>query len=109
MSKNQAEQNPNIPDLDQIINQITSNGDFKEMMNNVSEGLQLPTKEESIPEKSTESESSCKNSDSLYDVCCTFLSDNDGNSVGDVLGQINENLKSIADSLKSLDKKVKDS
>lgn len=107
MSSDCQAQNPNIPDLDQIINQITSNGDFKEMMTNVSEGLQLPTKEVTIPEKSTDVDSSSKNSDSLYDLCCTFLSDNDGNSIGDVLGQINENLKNIADSLKSLETRTK--
>ena len=106
MSSDNQTPNANIPDLDQIINQITSNGDFKEMMNNVSEGLQLPTKEVSIPEKTTETDTSAKNSDSLYDICCSFLSDNDGNSVGDVLGQINESLKSISDSLKSLENKL---
>lgn len=89
----------NIPNLDQIINQITSNGDFKEMMNNVSEGLQLPLKEVSIPESSDESDTNSKNNESLYDLCCTFLSDNDGNSLADILSQINQNLTTISKTL----------
>ncbi len=92
----------NIPNLDQIINQITSNGDFKEMMNNVSEGLQLPLKEVSIPESSDESDTNSKNNESLYDLCCTFLSDNDGNSLADILSQINQNLTTISKTLEEI-------
>ena len=93
-----------MPDLDQIINQITSNGDFKEMMNNVSEGLQMPLKEVSIPEQVTESDSTNKSSDSLYDLCCTFLSDSDGNSIADILSQVNQNLQNISESLVDIKK-----
>ncbi len=92
----------NIPNLDQIINQITSNGDFKEMMNNVSDGLQLPLKEVSIPESSDESDTNSKNNESLYDICCTFLSDNDGNSLADIMSQINQNLTTISKTLEEI-------
>ncbi len=99
-----AETDPSgIPNLDQIINQITSNGDFKEMMNNVSEGLQMPLKEVSIPETTnTESDQTTKTSESLYDLCCTFLSDNDGNSLADILTQVNQNLQNISNNLEKI-------
>ncbi len=99
-----AETDPSgIPNLDQIINQITSNGDFKEMMNNVSEGLQMPLKEVSIPEKNTtESDQNNKTSESLYDLCCTFLSDSDGNSLADILHEVNTNLSNISKNLEKI-------
>jgi len=94
-----------IPNLDQIINQITSNGDFKEMMNNVSEGLQMPIKETpvTVTEPTDETvEPSSKSSESLYDLCCTFLSDGDGNSLADILTQVNQNLQKISDNLEKI-------
>ena len=99
-SDDNSEQEQNImPDLDQIINQITSNGDFKEMMNNVSEGFQMPLKEVTIPEISNENEQVNKNNESLYDLCCTFLSDSEGNSLADILSQVNQNLQTISETL----------
>ena len=102
--QNQSQQEPEpeqnlMPDLDQIINQITSNGDFKEMMNNVSEGLQMPLKEVSIPDTSNENEPINKNNESFYDLCCTFLSDSEGNSLADILSQVNQNLQTISETL----------
>ena len=99
---NENEQS-SIPNLDQIINQITSNGDFKEMMNNVSDGLQMPIKEFTEPQKTDETvEPPSKSSESLYDLCCTFLSDNDGNSLADILTQVNHNLQKISDNLEKI-------
>ena len=95
----------NMPDLDQIINQITSNGDFKDMMNSVSEGLQIPLKEVSIPEPSPDTDSTIKTTESIYDTCCTFLSDQDGNSLADILSQVNRNLQTISETLIELKEK----
>ena len=85
-----------LPHLDQIINQITSNGDFKEMMNSVSEGLQVTPKES---EKDQDELNTTQSPNSLYDISCTFLSDAEGNSVADILTQINTNLEKISNSL----------
>lgn len=104
------------PDLDQIINQITNNSDFKQMMENMTDEMapaikanQTPPLAPQAPPNSPREDDSSKQSDdeqvSTYDTLCTFFSDNEGNSVADIMQNINENLARIAASLDHLVKK----
>jgi len=126
MSKNTA-----CPDLDQIIQQITNNEDFKHMMESVSDEL---TDTGTLPGSgpSTSSTSSATSTPlappsdsnthrvvevdtsdahnheepmSHYDMLCTFFSDSDGNSISDTLVDIHSALDRIATSLEVLVKK----
>lgn len=90
-----------VPDLDQLINQITQNGDFKKMMDNITENVNGNTNTNQQKDlKEVETSSSEPNKEeSLYDTCCTFLTDNEGNSLAEILSSINGNLQKIAESL----------
>ena len=96
-----------VPDLDQLINQITQNGDFKKMMDNITENVNVngnTNVERQTDLKEVETSSSEPNKEeSLYDTCCTFLTDNEGNSLAEILSSINGNLQKIAESLEKTD------
>jgi hypothetical protein len=92
---------PVVPNLDDIINQITQNGDFKKMMDNITENIgENGDNVEKSENKGTSntivnSNKQTYSDDKLYDTCCTFFSDNDGNSVADILTDINKNLYNL--------------
>ena len=101
---------PVVPNLDDIINQITQNGDFKKMMDNITENINEngdnvdieDDGEKSKSENNTKSENNIVNSnkksesdEKLYDTFCTFFSDNEGNSLADILTDINKNLSNL--------------
>ena len=102
-------QNLQVPDLDQLITQITNNGDFKEMMSNISGGLsQDHQKILEVTEVDTDDENNSNisvsgerddlqdiNSDPHYDMMCSLFTDNDGNNVCELLGSINQNLTEL--------------
>jgi hypothetical protein len=95
---NTSEQN--VPDLNDIINQITSNGEFKNMMDNLSGELKTPVDE--ISEVvDTETNNNNLNKEDLYDMMTTFLSDSEGNCLADILSNINKNLTIISTELSS--------
>ena len=112
-------QNLQVPDLDQLITQITNNGDFKEMMSSISGGLtQDHQKILDATEVDTESDQQSHSSvhetapvvethgegvvDSNYDMMCSLFTDNDGNNICELLGSINQNLAEINSHFRSL-------
>ena len=115
-------QNLQVPDLDQLITQITNNGDFKEMMSNISGGLSqdhqkileatdvdvdadADTDEENTSNISMTDERDGHqdiNSDPHYDMMCSLFTDNDGNNVCELLGSINQNLTELNQNFQSL-------
>jgi hypothetical protein len=109
-------ENMQVPDLDQLITQITNNGDFKEMMSNISGGLthehdrilettEVETDNDSANESSNEPESNLNKvgvNESQYDMMCSLFTDNEGNNVCEILNLINQNLTQLNQSVKIL-------
>lgn len=109
---------PNCPDLDKIIQQITNNDDFRQMMESVSDELSdanvVPSAAGAAAAPTPPSSTSAGTSNakeievdlqeepmSNYDMLCTFFSDSDGNSISDTLTNIDSNLERIATSLET--------
>jgi hypothetical protein len=89
--------------LDKIINDITNDTEFKEMMGNLTSNLSCKLNDE---HKTFESEKSQEVSDneslesdsdlSYFDLLTHFFTDSQGNNICDILTDINKNLKTIA-------------
>lgn len=103
---NKTAEQPIVPNLDDIINQITQNGDFKKMMDNITENIgengdnvdnieQPKSENKGTSDTIVNSNKNTDSNDKLYDTFCTFFSDNDGNSVADILTDINKNLYNL--------------
>lgn len=103
LGKSLTDKGEPVPNLDDIINQITSNGEFKDMMSQLSDELSVPkTKNEPVnDQKESESvvSSECEDQMSQYDLLTTFFSDENGNNICDVLSNINNNLSKLVDRL----------
>ena len=105
-----------VPDLDQLITQITNNGDFKEMMSSISGGItqeherilentEVETDNDSNNESANGTDSDInKNSvnETQYDMMCSLFTDNEGNNVCEILNLINQNLTQLNQSVKIL-------
>lgn len=119
-TENEPPQAPEVPDLDQIISQITANGEFQEMMNSLSDGLKSVDQGNS-PENNnggsggeipSEDNSKNINTDSVlpgpteytsnYDICATFFADEEGNNVCESLHGVQKSLDSINANLTKL-------
>jgi len=85
-----------VPNLDEIINQISANGEFKEMMNSLSEQTASRNLNEG-GESSEEVEES--DSSNTYDLFTTFFSDQNGNNICEILSSIDNSLKTIAEKM----------
>ena len=96
--------NNKSPQIDDIINQITKNTEFQEMMNHLSD--EFTSKKKDLSNESADNNSTCSNDNdeniSNYDLLATFFSDQEGNNICEILGDINKNLKTIADKLPEL-------
>ena len=110
MSKNISNKDnsqANVPDLDDLITHITSNGNFKTMMDSLSGGLNEKTnvvkeEEENVNEVSDELDVNEGISDNNnLDLLSTFFTDSSGNNIADILTNINNNLSQISKSLSS--------
>ena len=104
-----------VPDLDQLITQITNNGDFKEMMSSISGGL-TPEHEQILENTDLESDSGSNHTsdealndttpekdivnESQYDMMCSLFTDNDGNNLCEILNTINQNLTQLNQNIK---------
>ena len=95
MSSSLPPNDPNVPELNDIITQITNNGEFKNIMENISEGLAKTNGEADKVEANNTS------NEQLEDLMCTYFADNEGNSISDILTSINNNLTKIVEKLSS--------
>ena len=110
---------PEVHDLDQIISQITANGEFQEMMNSLSDGLktveqtqtQSQTSNETITDTCDDNSKhintdlspvSCTEHTSNYDICATFFADDEGNNVCESLQGVQKSLEAINENLTKL-------
>jgi hypothetical protein len=100
-----SSQNPDTDNmnLDKIINDITNDSEFKEMMGSLTSNLSSKLNEDhkqSDSEKSngvSDNESMESDSDlSYFDLLTQFFTDSQGNNICDILTDINKNLKTIA-------------
>ena len=92
------------PNLDEIINQITSNGEFKDMMTQLSDELATNKNNNQDDKESTpevDSDFSSENVEKLnnYDLLTTFFSDQNGNNICEILNEINNNLAKLVEKL----------
>ena len=116
-SDNSANPVPEVPDLDQIISQITANGEFQEMMNNLSDGLKSVegsqpavnnevAEEENLDTNKNINTESCVSGPvehtSNYDICATFFADEDGNNICESLHGVQKSLDGINENLTKL-------
>lgn len=119
-TESEPPQAPEVPDLDQIISQITANGEFQEMMNSLSDGLKSVDQGNSSEnnngisggETPLEDNSKNINTDSAlpgpteytsnYDICATFFADEEGNNVCESLHGVQKSLDNINANLTKL-------
>ena len=114
---------PEVPDLDQIISQITANGEFQDMMNSLSDGLKKVEENQATASAVAQTESDTRDTDanlsvtdtggtvttsvncdttSTYDICATFLADQEGNNLCDVVRGVQLSLDGINQNLSKL-------
>ena len=108
--KSQQSDQP-VPNLDDLISSITNNGNFKTMMDSISGGLQdpnLPDQNESKSNVDEDNEIEVNDQENnilpeieditanpQFDIMNTFLTDNQGNNIAEILSNINNNLSLI--------------
>ena len=87
-----------MPNLDEIISQITSNGEFHDMMNQISNEVNKTTSVEKINGESNGE--SCNESElNNLDILTSLFTDESGNNICEILSGINNNLEKIANNL----------
>ena len=98
-SNEQSNLEKEVPDLDEIISQITSNGEFQNMMNNLSGEFKEPLN--NISNNSTKSveDKPLETQSEFSDLMTAFLTDSEGTTVGDILTNINNNLSRLNDQI----------
>lgn len=95
---NESKSTEGMPNLDEIISQITSNGEFHDMMNQISSEVNKTTSTEKINGESNED--TCNESElNNLDILTSLFTDESGNNICEILSSINNNLEKIANNL----------
>ena len=94
-----------VPNIDDLISHITNNGNFKTMMDSISDGLQdtnYNVSNSTDKTNNTENTENTENTDEItsnpfYDIMSTFLTNSEGDNITDVLTNINNNLTKLVE------------
>ena len=92
-----------VPNIDDLISHITNNGNFKTMMDSISDGLQdtsYATNNNSTEKNSNSESTEDISSNPFYDIMSTFLTNSEGDNIVDVLTNINNNLSKLVETQK---------
>ena len=90
----------NMPNLDEIISQITSNGEFHDMMSQISGEVNKNSNSNNENIITESNEESCNDSElNNLDILTSLFTDESGNNICEILSGINNNLEKIANNL----------